>query len=279
MFNHGVSGKDADVGDIAHTPEQGNTEMARPQRKSGLTGQMSGFASALTQFWDAFDMKSVSGVCKADHRTTEHIWTISAAMLPYQCKSKEGTQDNDARPSPQLTWMQVLRERRGNPLCFAFAQTQSLRRIQASIRMKKRIFMGIDSVTDRAQWSAFDISPGVEEIHLVKRGYETHLDPFTLHQYKQALADAECFADINLRTTRCKFNGVQSTRFLWSILIQAGHLLSFVWWAGCPDIADMWMALDVALTIPLQTILRADPFLGALRRVYKDRIQCIMCDQ
>lgn len=250
--------------------------MARPARTSGITGQMSGFASAVTQFWDAFDLKSVSRVSKTDHAMTEHIWCLSAAMCSNQGpKCSAPNLDSSSMAKTSLTFMQVLRERRGNPLCFAFAQTQSLRRIRASLSIQTRISMGIDSkMRQYPSWKAFDIHPRRSEILFARGGHEMHLDPFTDHQYKQAVVHAEHFADINLQTCNV-CTQIQTTRFLWSMLLEVGHLLHWVWWTSCAESGHLWMALDVAPTIPFQssTIPSHDPSLTELRLAYKDRIQ------
>lgn len=99
--------------------------------RMGVTSPMTGFACAMTQFLEAWDVQVLARVSRLDLRTTEQLWDTSVALLTEANMVDERPGSGTRTVTRTGTCFGVLHKVGGsNPVCYAYAT----RRVQQAIR-------------------------------------------------------------------------------------------------------------------------------------------------
>jgi hypothetical protein len=109
----------------------------------GVTGRLTGYVCALAQFLNADDFRQMSQVCRQDLHACDALFALSESLLYPKVGpgAVRGTILGKTLPVP---WMSVLRGETSHPVCYARAETASLRAITRYLLDDKIFTCGVD---------------------------------------------------------------------------------------------------------------------------------------
>lgn len=204
----------------------------------GVTCRLTGYVCALSQFFDADDMKAVSQLCRQDFDAANVIHQLSESLL-------------HPKTGPRVPLMNVLRGDTKYPVCCAYAQTVSLRLISRFLR-KHKLLCGVDhgawfsgltmNPRRRPAWNSFHVATSPWTPDLCVWWKQTKMDI--------ALKESDA---LNRRFRKsCHQYCVRTTLH---VLVDTGLVNNYVYIERGEEmepVVTLWFALGVAPTIPLE---------------------------
>lgn len=253
----------------------------------GVTGRWSGFATAVTQYCNAEDMKHLARVCRRDLMTTRAIWDMSSHHFQETVQMPQG--------STGRTVGDVLRLQCDPGPWYAYAQSRAFTLLHSwctqYVSLRRSVMFGIGEFVD-CGYHVNEAYVGVDlnwanlgrRLLLANRaegGRQNIMCEFPWQQIWDRAKAAACLGPQHFWDNDAKevpITPTQASHFFLHWLIEMAPALTFVWsdhQAGLTSISEVWFALDLAPVIPLQGSefqLGDDFFQVKMRNKYADRV-------